>query len=212
MTRANRVIGIDFDNTIVCYDRVFHCEAVRRGWVPSSLPATKGAVRAHLHAHADEQAWTLLQGHVYGHGIREAEPYPGALEFLGRCAREGVRAHVISHKTRHPVRGPAVDLHAAALDWLSRHGVLGEGAGRLGSDRVHFAPTRRDKLRKIREVGCTAFIDDLPDVFTEPGFPSGVERFLFAPTGQSPRSEFRAASTWSALEVWMLDGLEERRP
>ena len=43
-------IGIDFDNTIVCYDDVFHEVAREQGLIPNDLPANKGAVRDHLRA------------------------------------------------------------------------------------------------------------------------------------------------------------------
>ena len=42
------LVGLDFDNTIVCYDRLFHRLARERGLIPEHVPATKGAVRDHL--------------------------------------------------------------------------------------------------------------------------------------------------------------------
>ena len=39
------LIGIDFDNTIVCYDRVFHKAALEKGLIPADLPPSKGRVR-----------------------------------------------------------------------------------------------------------------------------------------------------------------------
>ena len=36
-------IGIDFDNTIACYDGVFHQAALERGLIPPILPTTRTA-------------------------------------------------------------------------------------------------------------------------------------------------------------------------
>ena len=45
---ARPVLGVDFDNTIVSYDCLFHRVAAERGLIPASLVATKGAVRDYL--------------------------------------------------------------------------------------------------------------------------------------------------------------------
>ena len=41
-------LGLDFDNTIVCYDGLFHRVAREEGLIPAALPATKSDVRNHL--------------------------------------------------------------------------------------------------------------------------------------------------------------------
>jgi hypothetical protein len=44
------MIGIDFDNTIVCYDEVFGRVAVEQGLVPPHAATSKTAIRDHLRA------------------------------------------------------------------------------------------------------------------------------------------------------------------
>ena len=51
-------IGVDFDNTIVCYDRLFHRLARERGLIPETVPQTKGAVRDYLRSIDREDDWT----------------------------------------------------------------------------------------------------------------------------------------------------------
>ena len=41
-------IGIDFDNTIVCYGKVFHKVAVEKGLIPEDMSPSKNNVREHL--------------------------------------------------------------------------------------------------------------------------------------------------------------------
>jgi len=31
-------IGVDFDNTVICYDKVFHAAAVEKGLIPGGPP------------------------------------------------------------------------------------------------------------------------------------------------------------------------------
>jgi hypothetical protein len=112
------IVGIDFDNTLICYDRVFHRVAVEQGLIPTTVTPTKTAVRDWLRAAGQEPVWTELQGSVYGQAIMMAEPYPGVRTFLDSCQRLGIRIRIISHKTRLPFAGPRLDLHAAAQDWL----------------------------------------------------------------------------------------------
>ena len=85
------VLGVDFDNTIVAYDLLFHRVARDEGLIPPELPALKSEVRNYLRARGKEDEWTRIQGLVYGSRILEAEPFPGALDCLRECARRGIR-------------------------------------------------------------------------------------------------------------------------
>jgi len=193
-------LGVDFDNTIVCYDQVFHAAALEREWIPADLPVSKDSVRDYLRREGREDDWTELQGAVYGPHMREALPFPGALEFLQRCARVSLPVWIISHKTRTPYRGPQYDLHASARHWLADHGVHEAG---LPPERVYFELTKQEKLARIGEAGCTHFIDDLPEFLAEPDFPEGVQRILFDPNGHHPaETRFPRAAAWS--EMWGL--------
>ena len=175
------VIGVDFDNTIVSYDALFHRIAVERGLISSSVPVDKTAVRDHLRSLGGEEQWTALQGLVYGPRIREAAAFPGVKEFFAHCRRARMAVHIVSHKTRQPVLGPPHDLHAAARSWLEHAGFFSPESPALPHDHVHFGITRLEKIGRIRALGCTTFIDDLDEIFQEPEFPAGVERILFAP-------------------------------
>jgi hypothetical protein len=191
-------IGVDFDNTIVCYDGLFHRVAREQGLIPDGLPVDKGSVRDHLRATGREELWTAMQGHVYGARMAEAEAFPGVRDFFRRMLGRGHELFIISHKTRFPYLGPKHDLHAAAADWLERQGFFDDLG--LPRDRVHFELTKQDKLRRIGTAGCTHFIDDLPELLAEPAFPAGVERLLFDPAGAHAGGPFRRARSWTELE------------
>jgi hypothetical protein len=174
-------IGIDFDNTIVSYEKVFHAAAISRGLLNGEVAKDKTSVRDHLRGEGKEQDWILLQGHVYGSCMADTQLYPGVERFI-RAAREGGHEiRIISHKTRYPVMGPQYDLHDAARSFLHQRGFfLPDGAG-LSECDVFFEVTKADKLGRIESEGCDLFIDDLPEFLFDPGFPPRVRRYLFDP-------------------------------
>lgn len=192
-------LGIDFDNTIVCYDALFHRVALEGGWIPADLPANKSDVRNHLRSIGREDVWTEMQGQVYGARMAEATPYPGALRFIWACRAAGIEVFIISHKTRTPFAGEPHDLHAAALDWLTRQGVFDPARLGLPRENVFFELTKAEKLGRIRATGCSHYIDDLPELLAEPSFPKDVDRVLFDPNRLYPdESRFRRLVRWLA--------------
>jgi FMN phosphatase YigB (HAD superfamily) len=191
------LIGIDFDNTIVCYDRLFHRLAVERGLVPPGVAAAKSAIRDHLRATGREDEWTELQGIAYGPRIFDAEPFPGAREFLARCRRAGVRVAIVSHKTRRPYRGAASDLHAAAHAFLRSHDFYEFDTTGLAPDQVFLEEALAGKLGRIGALRCTAFVDDLPELLADPAFPTGVRKVLFDPARRFARDgRFDGVASW----------------
>jgi len=198
------VVGVDFDNTVVCYDAVFHRAAVAGGLVPPHLLPSKGAVRDYLRAAGREPEWTALQGRVYG-SMAGALPYPGVLPFFAASSHWGAQVSIISHKTRFPVIGPRVDLREAAMGWLERTGFLDPAIAGLPRERVFFEPTVESKLDRIRAQGCTHFVDDLPEFLAEGRFPPGVTRILFDPNGRcSAAGPFLRFETWPALTDYLF--------
>lgn len=195
------VIGVDFDNTIVSYDALFHRIAAERGLIPNSVPVDKTAVRDHLRLLGGEEKWTELQGLVYGPRIREAAAFSGVHEFFSNCHRTGLTVHIVSHKTRQPVLGPPHDLHEAARSWLEQAGFFDSESPALPRDHVHFGGTRQEKIAHIRRLGCTTFIDDLEEVFSEPEFPASVERILFAPQRQAAApAGVKVLTSWAQIQ------------
>ena len=200
------VIGVDFDNTIVCYDDLFHRIAVEQGLVPARLEPRKNEVRDFLRNAGQEAAWTELQGYVYGPGMAEAPVFPGAIEFFVRAVRSVLSLYTISHKTRNPVVGPAHDLHQAARDWLGRHGFFDRVKIGLPPERVFFGATRREKIDHIIRLNCTHFIDDLEETFLDDSFPRDVEKMLF--TAHLPARAVpgvKVVSDWAQIQNYVFD-------
>lgn len=200
------VIGVDFDNTIVCYNQIFQRVALARGLIPAKVPTTKDQVRNYLRQCGREDDWIEMQGYVYGVCIRDAPPFPGVLEFFIHCQKRGVMTYIISHKTRYPFQGPRYDLHLAAHEWLKSHGFYDTAKIGLSPNKVYFELTKQEKLKRIASVGCSHFVDDLAEFLAESRFPGGVERILFDPYDHhAKRSGFWTATSWEEIDQLIID-------
>lgn len=173
-------IGLDFDNTIVNYDRLFHTVAREQNVVPADVPANKVAVRDYLRQAGKEDVWTEMQGYVYGARMSEADAYPGLLDALRHIQARGHDLYIVSHKTKHPFMGPKYDLHAAASAWIAHH-LQASGNVLVESGNVYFELTKSEKIARIATLGCDLFVDDLPEILLADGFPPSIRKILFDP-------------------------------
>jgi hypothetical protein len=181
MMNQKLLIGVDLDNTLACYDGLFHRAGLEEGLISEATPASKEQIRDSIRLLPDgEQLWTRLQAIVYGPRMNQATLFKGAADFLKSCTANQVRAVIVSHKTRTArLDGKDVDLRASALGWMKQSGFFSE-LGLQPAD-VFFESTRAEKIERIRTLGCTHFIDDLTEVFGEESFPKKIRKFLFAP-------------------------------
>jgi hypothetical protein len=197
-------IGVDFDNTLACYDGVFHAIALERGLVAADLPMDKTSVRDYLRARGQDAVFTELQGFVYGPGMHKVRPYPGAREALRSFANDGHTLFLISHKTRAPFAGPAYDLHEWAWRFLHQQALVGVADALFRSTDVYFELSRDAKLARIAAQHCDLFIDDLPEVLAAPGFPAATRRVLFDPENNYPDGvwsghRFERCADWASI-------------
>ena len=63
-------LGLDFDNTLVSYDRLFLQAAVEKASVPARTPARKNAVRDHLRAAGHGADFPSAARAAFGRGGR----------------------------------------------------------------------------------------------------------------------------------------------
>jgi len=192
-------IGLDFDNTIVCYDQAIAQVAEELFELPEEVPRTKLGLRDHLRAKGREPEWTVFQGELYGPGMRYAQPFEGAVTTMQQLVTEGHELVIISHRSRRPYAGQPHDLHATARGWVVEH-LESNGLFNGDGSVTNFLETREEKVACISELGCLAFLDDLPEVLKAPEFPDQTVGILFDPSGarESP-PECRLITAWPEL-------------
>ena len=195
------ILGVDFDNTLVCYDGLFHAAAVKRGLMPVDGPKDKQGVRQWLIEHGKEADFTLLQGYVYGQELKDAKPYPGALECLKALRTAGAHLFIISHKTVYPYRGPAFDLRQAALKWLNDNGFFPNAV--FSVEDVFFENTLEEKVLRVAELKCTHFIDDMERFLLRSDFPIETDRFWFHPFGEQGGVDSGVVEGLRRVDSWV---------
>ena len=191
------LLGLDFDNTLVRYDQLFHQLALEKGLIEKSIPAEKTAIREHLRSQGQDEQFTLLQGEVYGLRILEAQPAEGMLKALSELHQRGIPMVLVSHKTRTPYKGPAYDLHQAAWSWLEKHGFFTPDGLGWSRNQVFFEESKQAKVARIEAQGCSHYVDDLPEILGM--LPSGIQAVLYDPNNSHSNNGFIQLCDWALL-------------
>ena len=192
------LIGLDFDNTLVCYDRLFHKTALERGLIDNSIPPDKVAIRNYLRKENRDEDFTLLQGEVYGLKILEAEPANGMLEALMELNKLQIPMVLVSHKTKTPYRGPRYDLHESAINWLNKYGFFSRKGLAWSRDQVFFESTKTEKIERIKSLGCTHYIDDLEEILE--ALPASIKKIHYTSQARSKgiSKDIVSMANWNA--------------
>tara|TARA_B100001248_G_scaffold260540_1_gene249066 strand:+ start:82880 stop:84556 length:1677 start_codon:yes stop_codon:yes gene_type:complete len=200
-------VGIDFDNTIVCYEKAYEAIAKRekikipqdksaREVLKSTLSATEGG----------NLRWTQLQGELYGHFIKKAKPFPEVKEFLKSLKEAGIPYCIISHKSRYPAIGSLYPFREAALNWLRDCDLLEDEEVGFQQEHCFWENSQEEKIGRIALEGCTHFIDDLPEFLSREEFPDSISRILFSPGKEDiADGPFYSFSSWSEIKEHLLN-------
>jgi hypothetical protein len=185
-----------------------YAEARNRGLIGGDTTAIKRHIRDTVRALPDgELHWQRLQAAAYGPRMAEADIVDGVREFLSICKDRRARVFIISHKTEFATMDETrTNLHACAMEWMCNQGLFA-WPNFLSRHEVFFEVTRTSKIERIRELGCTHFIDDLEETFIEPTFPHAVQKFLYAPVAvREIPDDIIPFSDWRKLGESLLNG------
>jgi hypothetical protein len=184
------IIGLDFDNTIVSYDSLFHKISVEQNLINESFEINKIKIRDYLRSVNKEDAWTEMQGYVYGKRMKEAEPFPYIKDFFLKVIDLGHKIFIISHKTKYPFLGEKYDLHEAAKNWIKKN-LVKDGISEFTIQNCYFEPTKDDKVKKIKEMNCDFYVDDLPEILENKYFPDNCNKILFDPENNYEENSYK---------------------
>ena len=184
------IIGLDFDNTIVSYDSLFHKVSVEQNLINESFEINKIKIRDYLRSVNKEDIWTEMQGYVYGKRMEEAEPFPYIKDFFLKVIDLGHKIFIISHKTKYPFLGEKYDLHEAAKNWIKKN-LVKDGISEFTIQNCYFEPTKDDKVKKIKEMNCDFYVDDLPEILENKYFPDNCNKILFDPENNYEENSYK---------------------
>ena len=175
------LFGTDFDNTIASYDHLFRESAGEMGVDISSNLTTKAEFRDYIRALPQgEIVWQKIQADVYGPRMLGAKLIDGFDAFVRCCRERSIPVFIISHKTEFAAQAPKVNLRLSALDWMAANGFFDRERIGLSRTQIFFEDTRKSKITRIQELGCTHFVDDMEEVLLDDEFPEGVVKILLS--------------------------------
>lgn len=195
-------IGVDFDNTVASYDDVMHKTAVSHGLIGSDTPKNKKSIRDTIRLlPKGEIEWQKIQGVVYGPKMNQAELIDGVTEFFHFCRKKLIKVYIVSHKTVFAGYDPTrTNLRETALLWMEGHRFFDDSGLGLQRERVFFESSRKQKIRRIKRLNCTYFIDDLEETFTDNEFKGEIVKILYDPHRQYPHSgDITILHSWRAI-------------
>lgn len=202
------IIGVDLDNTIINFDELFHKIALNWGYISLSDKKSKKLIRDKIRRLVDgENKWQKLQAVLYGEKILEAELFKDVGQFFRLCQKSKARVYIISHKTKYASMGrTGVNLRERAFLFLEKNHFFKKEGLSLQKKDVYFEASRIEKIRRIRKLACTHFIDDLAETFLEKEFPEKVEKILYDPHGEDIRlPKVRVFRRWRDINEYFFN-------
>ena len=200
-------IGVDLDNTLIDYDELMHDVALRRNLVSNSTPKSKKAIRDKIRLLPNgEIEWQKVQGEVYGPRIMDAKLVDGVLDFFIFCKTHTITLHIVSHKTEYAGHDQTfTNLRKSAMDWMTANSFFDEKLSPLTHQDIFFESTRRKKIMRISRLGCTHFVDDLAETFSEDCFPDEVVKILYNPhLEKNCCKKVIVATTWHDILTYLI--------
>jgi hypothetical protein len=195
------IIGIDFDNTIACHEESFRKVALNEGLSIDNGKEPKQVVKDFfLGKKNGNLEWTRIQGEIYGTELSSAKLFEGFPVFLKEAVAHGHKLVLISHRTFFPSWGEEINLHKAALQWLSKKDVLAFDL--IPLENCFFEVSLEKKIERIERENCSIFIDDLEQVLEHTRFPKKTQKVLFG----KKHSTLSSVMHWDEVRTIIKNG------
>ena len=198
-------IGVDLDNTIICYDLAFSAAARKLALISQDSFVRKSDVRRLARSLPDgERVWRALQGQVYGPLISKARLFSGVYRMFWRCRARGFSISIVSHKTKFGhLDNSGTLLREVAIKFLTDHGLCSKDP-LIPIEMISFFETREDKIAYIRDGQFDWLIDDLPEIIDSPFIPNETRKIGFCPDGSQKFDQGIPVASWGEAEGLIL--------
>ena len=187
--------GVDFDNTIADYDNLFFHLAVEKNIISKGKKFGKKEIKEKLVAEGREEDWRLLQSIAYGSRMLDAELSSGFADFVKKARNRGFDISIVSHKTCFSnFTNNGINLRDVALRWMEKHSFF----CKLGfsQEEIFFESSKLNKIRKIRHLNFSHFVDDLVEIFQNSNWPKNVNFLLLDKSKSCLDVNVKKYSSW----------------
>lgn len=193
--------GFDLDNTLIDYSAAVNEYCRRNGLLPCF---NVRVLRELLGKNSvSDHEWQLAQCWLYTEGMQFAQVGLGSYDLCNYLIQQKYKLFIVSHKTSHtPDFCGSIPLHELANKWLKKSLLANYFKE---SDQIYYEPTRKLKVKRIRDLNLKYFVDDLEEVFNEPDFPINTKRFLIYKSS-SHNSNIKCVSGFIDIKKSLADG------
>ena len=190
-----KIIGIDFDNTIISYVNVFK-KLLRKNKIQFGKKLNKEIFKKKIIKKYNEKFYTKIQSEIYGENIFYARKFANLNQSLNNLKKKN-HIILISHKTKYPILGKKVDLRKKALLWLNKNNLYGPKKI-FNKKNVFFEETIEKKIKRIRRLKCDYFIDDLSIILDR--LPNSIYKIKFG----SKSKKYKFFLSWEKIDKIIL--------
>jgi hypothetical protein len=172
LNKKIKIFGLDLDNTVIDYTESY-INIAKRFKLKANL-RTRNSIRNYFKKTPEgEFVWQKFQSELYSTGMSFAKPAHGLLEFLHKSKANNIKICIISHKTEFTTSG--INLRSHSIRWLETNNII---PNLINIKDTYFCDSQEDKIKKIEELNCDYFADDLVSILESQKFPIKVGRIL----------------------------------
>ena len=191
-------LGIDLDNTIICYDKLIY-NLARKKFSKLNLKnkkISKKNIKNEIIKNYGNGQWTKLQGIIYGKEIINSILFDGFYEIIKEL-RDDFELFIISHKTKYPAIGKKVNLRDSAKSFLKKNKISFCKNELIKNKNIHFANTKKQKIEIIKNNKIDIFIDDLDEILEL--LPKDILKIHFS----KKKAIYKNFSNWKRIKIYL---------
>tara|TARA_X000000950_G_scaffold289425_1_gene413265 strand:+ start:7708 stop:9231 length:1524 start_codon:yes stop_codon:yes gene_type:complete len=172
-------LGIDLDNTIICYDDLLYKLAKKKfsKIKINKNKNTKKKIKTEIINNYNNREWTKLQGLIYGKELVKASLFKDFYKTVNYL-KDHYEIFVVSHKTKYPAIGKKIDLRKASKKFLCKNKISYCKDELIKNKNIFFANSKKEKINIIRKKKLDIFIDDLNEILR--CLPKDVKKIHFS--------------------------------
>jgi len=165
-------IGLDFDNTVINYNKIYIFFNKRLNLKIAKNKINKNTVKRKIIENYSEHYWTFVQEEIYGKFLHMIHPDVNFKDFILKLKKKKVKFYIISHKTKYSEFSKKYKLRNEALHWINKNISYYKF-------NVNFFDTAQEKINFIKKENIHYHIDDLYDIFENKNFNKNCKKIFF---------------------------------
>jgi len=158
---TDKTFGFDIDNTLINYSQSLTRLARLDPRLYPLKDFRKQNVKRFLIENYGEESWTEIQASLYTEYVQYSKISPIAVRLLSNLSLNN-KVLLLSHKSKHPIKGVKKDMRLPVLEKLLSSGL--DVTKRDSRIQVQFFETKTEKIEAIHELNLDFFLDDLLDI------------------------------------------------